>query len=1342
MEDALLTGRKPIEISLTGPAGRLGLALCLLFSVYYPLYSQLRYQEKGYYPIENYDHESYKAHHQNWFITQDRAGFVYSANGQGVLEFDGASWRLISAPGLSAVRTVVVDTDNVKWVGADRELGYLEPDSLGFLQYISLKSLVPESDPLVGNIWQIFPEGNRILFVTDRLIYCWEDGAFRMIPTPGNIYREYQIHGRVYFQITGKGMYELVGDSLELIPGGEDFRDRRAITAMPYGDASVLFTTRESGMFVYDGNTIGKLENEVEQYLFDNNYYANYRVNDSTYAFATLRGGVALMNGHGDWLGAITEDQGILNNQVHCLAIDNEKAMWAATQTGISRVSLQLPYQLFDQRSGLEGTVSSIVRHKDTLYVGTYYGLFSLVPGEGVAPARFRKIEDIHGGCHALLSTGGDLLAATSDGVFAIKGLEVQTIYPLAGCRALRQSKRDPNRVFVGHMHGLSSLYLSDSHWRPEKDLEQLKDDIFSITSDASGTLWLGTSLNKAIEVNIPLKQGVAADPDFGQVQVTDHARGLPTGNATVFLIEGKVYVVTTAKGGPLFVFDKGKQSFVPEARFGSRFGLDSLLVYPAALQDDGAYLLLESLPVAGKVYRFSARKTTHGDYAVERIYDEAARSTTQTSLYWDEDRLLWLGGEQMVKYQMGHGYDFHRPFATNIRRVSVGQDSSVYGGAFMPGSIPEFPFRNGGLRFAYAATSLTNPHANRYQYRLQGFEDEWSDWTLETHKDYTNLSEGSYRFMVRAQNLYGDISESTSFGFDILPPWYRSWGAYLLYVFLFLLLLWLLIQWRSRQLMARNEELERVVAMRTAEVQHQANQLRVQAEKLQVLDKAKSRFFANISHEFRTPLTLIKGPIEHLEEHSEEHLGIDTVKMIRRNANRLLQLVNQLLDLSKIDEGSLKLSPTEGDVFKCLRAATSSFNSHAAQRNIDYRVQIPQGTLWASFDRDKLENVIYNLLGNAFKFSKDGASISFLATFLDASLQVLVADNGKGIPEADLPYIFDRFYQVDSSTTRDKQGSGIGLSLSRDLVELMGGTIAVNSEVGKGTRFKVRLPVEEIRTKSPKEAQAPVPTPPIAPKKTLTRSKADQRKLPRILLVEDNADMRHFIKDQLLPHYRVSEAVNGEIGLQMAMKLPPDLLITDLMMPRMDGIELCRQLKTHLHTSHVPVIVLTAKAGRENKIEGLETGADDYLTKPFDGKELLVRIKNLIEQRRQLRALYSRKDRSIDPKEITVTSIDQRFLGQLLELLEVEHPNPDFGVPQMQKALAMSKTQLHRKLKALTNEAPGELLRNFRLKRAAQLLRQKDDSVTQIAYKVGFNNLSYFAKCFKELFGQSPSNY
>lgn len=521
-------------------------------------------------------------------------------------------------------------------------------------------------------------------------------------------------------------------------------------------------------------------------------------------------------------------------------------------------------------------------------------------------------------------------------------------------------------------------------------------------------------------------------------------------------------------------------------------------------------------------------------------------------------------------------------------------------------------------------------------------------------------------------------------------------------------------------------------------------NQFRIKQKsnkKLQELDELKSNFFANISHEFRTPLTLIKGPIEYLEQNPDEKMEREDIKMVRRNTNKLLGLVNQLLELSKIDQGKLKLNPTEGDVYKCLRTAASSFNSHAAQRQMDYKVKIPSETLWAAYDRDKLEKIVYNLLSNAFKFNEDGGVVTFQASYQKEELAIQVSDSGKGISEDKLPFIFDRFYQVEHSTTKERTGSGIGLSLSKDLIELMDGTIIVSSKVGKGTFFRVQLPLERIKTHQLLSNHEQ----PEAKRESLRPfqfSRADKRNVCEILLIEDNEDMRQFMNGQLSKEYRVMEALNGEKGLKMAISKVPDLIITDLMMPKLDGIELCKKLKTDVRTSHVPVIMLTARAGIENKIEGLETGADDYLTKPFDAKELMVRIKNLITQRKRLQDHYVTSGALIGPTKVPTISLDQKFLESVLDLMEKEHSNIGFGVPQMQEALAMSKTQLHRKLKALTNESPGELLRNFRLKRAAQLLSQKADTVTQVAYQVGFNNLSYFAKCFREMYGVPPSSY
>lgn len=498
--------------------------------------------------------------------------------------------------------------------------------------------------------------------------------------------------------------------------------------------------------------------------------------------------------------------------------------------------------------------------------------------------------------------------------------------------------------------------------------------------------------------------------------------------------------------------------------------------------------------------------------------------------------------------------------------------------------------------------------------------------------------------------------------------------------------------------------------------------------KKLTEVDKMKSQFFASVSHEFRTPLTLIKGPIEQMIDHPDQPITLDKAQMIHRNANRLLQLVNQLLDLSKLDAGNVRLENQDGDIYKFLRVISSSFESYAQQHNIVYSIKFDDVKLYTSFDHDKLEKIVYNLLSNAFKFTSTGGAVNFTCWSHDQKLIIQVSDNGKGIAPQHLPHIFDRFYQAEEHHTFE--GTGIGLSLVKELTSLMRGNIDVVSEPGKGTTFTITLPVEIVQPVQSLQSTV-IDTPvdiPVVERDT-------------VLIIEDNADMRSFIREQLAKNYQVIEACNGVEGLAVASAEIPDLIISDIMMPEMDGIAFCEAIKKNEHTSHIPVIMLTAREGRDNKIEGLETGADDYLVKPFDTYELLARIKNLIAQRQQLRKLFSQQI-VLQPKNIIISSVDRVFLEKVENAIEKHLSQSEFGVPQLQEELSMSKTQLHRKMKALTDQAPGEFLRNYRLKRAAQLLEQQGGGVTEIAFAVGFGSLSYFTRSFKEFFGKSPSEY
>lgn len=548
---------------------------------------------------------------------------------------------------------------------------------------------------------------------------------------------------------------------------------------------------------------------------------------------------------------------------------------------------------------------------------------------------------------------------------------------------------------------------------------------------------------------------------------------------------------------------------------------------------------------------------------------------------------------------------------------------------------------------------------------------------------------------------------------------------------------------------------LEDKVKERTAELEQKNLQI-------MEMDQMKTRFFSNVSHEFRTPLTLIIGPLEDIlsrEDLSEKNRV--TMERMHRNAVRLLGLVNQLLDLSKLDAGSMKLEMSESDILRFSRLIVSSFQPLADRRNIQYDIQIPEKAYITYFDRDKLEKMLTNLLSNAFKYTPEEGEVSCQIKIESRGrdkdqdfLNIRISDSGPGIPAGLADKIFDRFYQVEGSWQHSSGGTGIGLSLTRELVGLQHGQIRVESGEGRGSSFTIVIPLGKehldeheflIAEKEDLEdagvANVILVSGGYENRQTEDGGIDEKDGKAKILVVEDSEDVRAHLLEHLEDHFNIQEAADGEEGLSMATDSIPDLIIADLMMPRMDGVELCRRLKTDERTSHIPVIMLTAKATVESRIEGLETGADAYMTKPFNMQELQTRIRSLIEQRKKLRERFSRET-DIGPSDIAVTSVDEKFLNKAIRIIEDNLGDCDFDVTAMTQEIGMSRMQLFRKLKALTNQTPSEFIRTIRLKRAAQLLQKKFGNVAEITYEVGFNNLSYFAKCFRELYGVSPSEY
>lgn len=640
---------------------------------------------------------------------------------------------------------------------------------------------------------------------------------------------------------------------------------------------------------------------------------------------------------------------------------------------------------------------------------------------------------------------------------------------------------------------------------------------------------------------------------------------------------------------------------------------------------------------------------------------------------------------------------------------------------------------------FNFASLDFTNPSANQYSYKLDGYNESWINTGNNNSASFTNILPGEYRFWVKASNSDGVWNEKgTSINLIILPPWWKTTAANIAYGLIFILILYFVRKFELNRIRTRN----------------QLKMKEFETKKLMEVDKMKSNFFANISHEFRTPLTLILGILEKYLKQPDQNTN--DFKIMKKNASKSLQLINQLLELSKLETGNQQLKIQRVDIVRFIRRIASSFASLAEQKKISLKLngnnlksQESYTEIFCYINYEKMETVIYNLLSNALKFTPEGENIFILVSSTNATIKITITNTGIYILEDELPHIFDRFYQGKEMYIKNYEGTGIGLALVKELVELHHGEVKVFSKENQ-TTFEISLlegsthfSVDQIlHDKKDLETEA---SDIFADSENILNDRNELNKEKResgiVLVVEDHFDLRNFICEQLEVDYSVIEAEDGEKGFALAEEIIPDIIISDIMMPKMDGYQLCKEIKTNIKTNHIPVILLTAKAALEDKLEGLEIGADEYLIKPFNSDELRIRVKNLIKIRQQMREKYQ-SQMLIKPSEIVVPSAQKVFLDKLISIIEKNISNEEFSVEILCEQTAMSRAQLHRKIRAITNQSTSEFIRNFRLQRAAELLKQNAGNVAEISYMVGFNSQAYFTKMFQEVYKQTPLEY
>ena len=1028
-----------LSITSRGPVVR-WLHPFLIALVLFPaiLYGQIL-SEAGIPYLRNYPPEEFNAFFQNWQTVQDGRGVMYFANTDGVLEYDGVSWRLISIAVLgisnsSEVRSLAIGEAGRIYVGAYDELGFLQPDSSGQWKFVSLLQYLPKSDRKIGYVLKIVVTKDGVYFQNLKYIFRFAASATAIEGSPAwkvNVWKNqaswwdiFLVQDKLYVFQREVGMLQVIDDSLRLIPGGEKFaifRTIRAILSYPESgrmvsntdinstdtgtlnaqarDSGVIIADYGRGLFLYNGNTFTKIQTDIEQQIHEKKINHAIILPNGDIAIAILNMGVFIVDRYGKLKLVLDKSSGLLEDSDASLYLDKQNGLWVTYTGGITRVEISSPLKTYDQRLGLKGRARQTAWFQDRFYVTTSQGLFyaqrQKLPEQERKNRtnylhRFKQFPGLNDHCWGMFKIGNTLLIAMRDGAYAIQGGQATRVYD-KHCFTFLRSKFDTNRVYIGSRSGLGSIYLTKhgvdgtrTEWINEGQIDGTEAVVRWLHEDDDGALWLGTYHRGAIRVTVPpnLNQGADALREAlltGNLHVEhfDTTHGLPEINwVRVYSISGRP-VFTAANG--IYRFDEQSYHFVPDSTLGKIIP-NTLGDLDRMVEDDRGNVWIEY----DKNYQFNVAVVSrkNGSYFLEK--KPAIRlGRAIYNIIPDSNKIFWFAGVGgLFRYDAKIDTGGTLNFSALVRRVTVSGDSLIYGGTSPQLGQQELPrvllpYVRNAMRLEYAAPSYDDESANRYQYILEGLDKNWSNWSDETQKDYTNLPEGDYRFRVRARNVYNHISSEGVFTFEILSPWYRAWWAFGFYALLFVGLLLGSMQWRGRKLIKEKEALEQIVAERTEEV-------KAQAEKLQEMDKLKSRFFANISHEFRTPLTLIIDPLNAMISDSFAGDLKRQYGVMKRNAGRLLRLINQLLDLSKLESGMMKVQAGFNNIVPFLKGVVYSFESTATVRNIDLNFKCDEDSIELYYDRDKLEQIVTNLLSNALKFTPEGGSV-----IVDCRLQI-----------------------------------------------------------------------------------------------------------------------------------------------------------------------------------------------------------------------------------------------------------------------------------------------------------------------------------------------------------------
>lgn len=1306
-------------------------------------------------------------------IYQDKLGYMWFGTRNGLNKFNGNSFEIFwnhaddeQSISSNTIACIIEDAEGNLWIGTENGLNKLDKKRKGFKRYY----LANEADSVNNKILSLHIDADGVLWVGT---------------------------------LSGLFIYEPESDSLKSVYIRE-LADN-SVSAILEKDNHLYLASSKNGLLIYDRQKkriVRSYQTNSKTLPVISNYIKDIYIDKKDNIWlGTYKDGVCVIKHDLSEVVQYNTSNGLSNNSIRCIKESPSGEMWVGTFDGLNIIN-PVTSRITSYKSGAlshHSVYSILFDRMQTIWIGTYAGgadyynpyghLFDFYNPGAVLNDNIGilgpSIE--YDGTLYICSEGGGLISFDlKQHTFRQYTLPQNNDNPTRSI--FKTIYLDGNRILCGTSQG--EVYEFNLHSHQFSLFYQTTDrrPIYHISKSHSGQFIIGA---------ISMAEGLAFISNDGQRTVQS---GFPAkGKGEVHFshvicvceVDNDVYLIGTKSDG-LFCYDKINHTLISYNQTNG-FAAKSI---SSILKDRSGRIWISSIDGGLSELVLSTGKfTTYNEKngllnnQVCKVVEGNDNSLWLTTLNGISN--LDLRTRNIINYSQESGIQVqefspcagirlsdNRIFFAGNNGFTLFNPNDIITNPNVPPVILDKLYINNNLvqpddengilkenistqkkivlkynqtniMIEYAALNYIFNNKNEYAYKLEGFDSEWNEVGNRRIAYYTNIPAGTYHFTVKGSNNDGIWNEEgATLEIIVLPPLWKTWWAYLIYFAVIIALIAFIIRYFTEK----------------KRLQNNIRLKQMEAEVHEEYYQERNRLFTNFSHELRTPLTLIIAPLEEFVRRTDL---VDDVhyksKLMLRNAQRLLRIVNNLMDLQKNESGTMKLQVSENDIIKFTHEAVASFQDLALYRNIHLKFHHSSDRQLLWFDWNLLEKVYFNFLSNAFKNVPDGGSVSVelnvkalseLAFFIPAKLNkyknekiqyltLSIQDNGVGIAPNELEKIFRPFYQV-AQNEHSKSGTGIGLSLSKAIIEMHHGTVWAENAPESGAVFKFVMPIdknlfsaEEIAESTDNETVLlNVELPDNA-----YEADNSSKKQSTILVVEDNRDLNNYICSCLADKYNVIGVTNGEDALAKAVYLLPNLIITDLMMPKMNGIELIQQLKKDMNTSHIPIIMVTAKTGTDDIREGYAAGADEYITKPFDASILKVRVDNLIQNREKLKELYS-KNFSLESLGVDVTSVDEKFMQKLYATLQQNIANSDLNLDAFCKELGLSKSNLYRKIKQITGYSPNEFIRNFRLETAAKMLKETDMTITEVYCAVGYNSLAYFSNCFKALYGMSPTEF